>query len=106
MMTWVLFRADTLGAARYYFSALIGFGSNSWAVPQLYRFLGLDVVSALVAGMVASGPFGDRMLTSAGEFLRVGEVKVGRLAGLAALFVLVTLSLAGGAYNPFIYFRF
>lgn len=106
MMTWVLFRADTLGAARHYFGALIGFGSSSWAVPPLHRFLGLDVVSALAAGVIASGPFGDHMLIRLGEFLRAGGVKVGRLAGLAALFVLVTLSLAGGAYNPFIYFRF
>jgi hypothetical protein len=41
-----------------------------------------------------------------GELLTAGSVRVGELAAVTALFALVTLSLAGGAYNPFIYFRF
>jgi len=106
MATWVLFRADSLGVAVHYFGALIGFGGNSPAVPPLHRFLGIDVMLALAAGVVASGPYGDRMLTHIGSRLRAGEVQVGQLAGLVVLFGLVTLSLAGGAYNPFIYFRF
>jgi alginate O-acetyltransferase complex protein AlgI len=106
MMTWVLFRADTLGAARYYFGALIGFGSNSSLAPPLHRFLGVDVVLALAAGIITSGPYGNRAMIRVGELLRVGAVQIGELAGLVALFALVTLSVAGGAYNPFIYFRF
>jgi hypothetical protein len=46
------------------------------------------------------------MLWRIDEALRVQQVRVGQLAGLAVLFGLVTLSLASGAYNPFIYFRF
>ena len=61
---------------------------------------------ALAAGIMASGPYGDRALNYCGSLLRLGEVRVGQLAGLVLLFGLVTLSLAGGAYNPFIYFRF
>jgi alginate O-acetyltransferase complex protein AlgI len=106
MATWVLFRADTLGAALHYFGAMIGFGASSPAVPPLHRFLGVDVVLALAAGIIASGPYGDRLLRYLGSLLRAGEVQVGQLAGLVVLFGLVTLSLAGGAYNPFIYFRF
>ena len=106
MATWVLFRADTLGAAVHYLGAMIGFGVSSPAVPPLHRFLGLDVVLAVVAGIVASGPAGDRLLTYLGSILRFGEIRLGQLAGLVVLFGLVALSLAGGAYNPFIYFRF
>lgn len=106
MATWVLFRADSLGAAVHYLGALVGFGASSPAVPPLYRFLGVDVMLALAAGIVASGPYGDRLLTHIGSRLRAGEMQVGQLAGLVLLFGLVTLSLAGGAYNPFIYFRF
>ena len=85
---------------------MIGFGASSPAVPPLHRFLGVDVVLALAAGIIASGPYGDRLLRYLGSLLRAGEVQVGQLAGLVVLFGLVTLSLAGGAYNPFIYFRF
>ncbi len=106
MATWVLFRADTLGAAMHYFGAMIGFGASSPEVPPLRRFLGIDVVLALMAGILASGPSGDRLLTSLGSVLRVGKVQVGQLAGIVVLFGLAVLCLAGGAYNPFIYFRF
>jgi alginate O-acetyltransferase complex protein AlgI len=106
MATWVLFRADSLGAAGHYFAAMIGFGASSAAVPPLQRFLGIDVVLAIMTGIVASGPYGDRALKYVGSILRAGEVQVGQLTGLVLLLGLVTLSLAGGAYNPFIYFRF
>ena len=106
MTTWVLFRADSLGAAGHYFAAMIGLGASSAAVPPLQRFLGVDVVMAIIAGIAASGPYGDRALKAVGSVLRAGEIQIGQLAGLVALLGLVTLSLAGGAYNPFIYFRF
>lgn len=106
MATWVLFRADSFGAAVHYLGAMAGFGAGSPAVPPLHRFLGADVMLALAAGIVASGPYGGHLLTYIGSRLRAGELQVGQLAGLVLLFGLVTLSLAGGAYNPFIYFRF
>lgn len=106
MATWVLFRADTMEAAGYYYRALLGVGTGSVAVPPLSRFLGVDVVIAIVAGVIASGPLGQRWVSMIGSASRVGEVRIGQLVGLAALICLVTLSLAGGAYNPFIYFRF
>jgi alginate O-acetyltransferase complex protein AlgI len=106
MATWVLFRADSLGAAAHYFGALIGLSASPALAPPLHRFLGADVVLALLAGVIASGPYGNRLILRIGEFLHAGEVQVGQLLGLAVLLGLVTLSLAGGAYNPFIYFRF
>jgi alginate O-acetyltransferase complex protein AlgI len=106
MATWVLFRADTLGAAGHYFAALVGLGKSAAVAPPLHRFLGIDVVLAIVAGAIASGPYGDQLLTKLGSALQVGQVEMGRLAGLTLLLGLVALSLASGAYNPFIYFRF
>ena len=38
--------------------------------------------------------------------LKIGSLQLGPLSGIVFLFALVALSLAGGAYNPFIYFRF
>jgi alginate O-acetyltransferase complex protein AlgI len=106
MATWVLFRADSLAAAVHYFAALLGQGAEIGVAPPLHRFLGADVMLALIAGLMAAGPWGDRLISSMGEYLRVGPVRVGQLVGLFALLSLITLSLAGGAYNPFIYFRF
>jgi alginate O-acetyltransferase complex protein AlgI len=105
MATWVLFRADTLSAAIHYYGALLGLAAAS-AAPPLHRFLGADVVLALIAGLLASGPCGSQLLSRFGGYLRIGNVEFGALIGLIALFGLTTLSLAGGAYNPFIYFRF
>ena len=106
MFTWVLFREDTFGNAVRYYGAMLGVQPILVNPAPLHRFLHDDVVLAIVAGIVASGPYGKRSLERIGSILRVGEIQVGQLAGLAALFFLVTLSLAAGAYNPFIYFRF
>jgi alginate O-acetyltransferase complex protein AlgI len=106
MMTWVLFRADNLGAAMHYLSAMGGAGAEGDGVPALHRFLGVDVLAASAAGIIGAGPLGARLGRRLGEQLTAGPVRVGELAAVTALFALVTLSLAGGAYNPFIYFRF
>jgi alginate O-acetyltransferase complex protein AlgI len=104
MATWVLFRADTLPAAASYLAAM--FGAGAAAGPPLDRFLGADIVMAMAVGIAIAGPAAGRLAGGLGASLRLGDIHVGRLAGLATLFALVTLSLAGGAYNPFIYFRF
>ena len=106
MVTWVLFRADTLPAAASYLAAMFGAGAGAAAGPPLDRFLGADVVVAMAVGIAVAGPAAGRLAGGLGASLRLGDIHVGRLAGLATLFALVTLSLAGGAYNPFIYFRF
>jgi alginate O-acetyltransferase complex protein AlgI len=106
MFTWVLFRQDDLGNAMRYFGAMLGVQSSLVNPAPLHRFLHDDVVLAIVVGIVASGPYGKRLLERIGSVLRVGEIQIGQLAGLVALFFLVSLSLAAGAYNPFIYFRF
>jgi hypothetical protein len=64
------------------------------------------VLAACAAGILGAGPLGARIGRWFGEQLTAGSVRVGELAAGTALFALVTLSLAGGAYNPFIYFRF
>jgi len=78
--------------------------------------LALDVIAGLVAQIATAQRAGHEIIlvTSGaarlgrrlGEMLTAGSVRVGELAAVTALFALVTLSLAGGAYNPFIYFRF
>ena len=106
MATWVLFRADTLTAALKYYGALVGLGADNVAAPPVHRFLGIDVVMALAIGIFASGPVANRLMLRAGSGLVIKNVNVGSAVALVLLLGLTTLSLAGGAYNPFIYFRF
>ena len=106
MATWVLFRADTLGAPSTISAALVGLGASSAA---------RSAVASLPRHRRRSGHRGGRRVGSLWRpfadharrvRVRAGQVQVGQLAGLTVLLGLITLSLAGGAYNPFIYFRF
>jgi len=115
MMGWVLFRADTFAGAAGYFSAL--FGANHPALAQpLHRYTGNEVIWALCLGTAFSLPlwhglknFGARM----GERLpaRSREIyfALGQIVEILLIVVVLLISaawLAGGTYNPFIYFRF
>src|SRR5207244_833659 len=75
MLTWVLFRADTLGIAMRYLAAMFGLGAAAEAAPPLHRFLGWDVVIAIAFGLMAAGPYGARWLAAVGDRLRVGSLQ-------------------------------
>ncbi|HEX8168852.1 MAG TPA: MBOAT family O-acyltransferase [Beijerinckiaceae bacterium] len=108
MATWVLFRADGVAQAFAYLGAMAG-GAEAPFAPPLQRFLGFDVLLALAAAAVGAGPWGARLGRRALEGLSGAWRALGsaaELGTLATLFALVAMSLAGGAYNPFIYFRF
>jgi alginate O-acetyltransferase complex protein AlgI len=109
MATWVLFRAESVGQAFSYLGVMAGVGAEAPFAPPLARFLGWDVLLALGAAAVGAGPYGARLGRRTLEGLSGAMRPLGsaaELGTLTALFVLVAMSLAGGAYNPFIYFRF
>ena len=103
MVGWILFRSDTLPEAFSIIRGLFVFGENDLLVMSL---LNMRLIIFLVIGILFCGPVQkqmyfwyrrrkDRALTDAADFLL-------QLAILA----LSVLSLAGGSYNPFIYFQF
>lgn len=113
MVTWVFFRSTSLQGALHYLQAMAGFGPSSPDAPTLQRFLTTDVLLALGAGIVAAAPVVpalkkrwnipvERVAMPASGYATSALA----VTGFAALLVLSTLTLAGGAYNPFIYFRF
>ena len=108
IFAWVFFRAETLPQAVGFFRAMAGLGPEMVNAPDLSRYLGLDVTMALIAAVLAVGPHGQRALDIISERLKHDWISADalRLAGLVAVFELVTLTLASGVYNPFIYFRF
>lgn len=113
---WVLFRADTFTVATHFFAAMFGCNQVTQAQP-INRYLGNEVRWALGLGMAFSLPLWGSIRATAG---RIGEriphpsvravcVGLGELVevGLTVGLLLISAAwLAGGTYNPFIYFRF
>jgi alginate O-acetyltransferase complex protein AlgI len=109
MVTWVFFRSDGVGHAFTHLAAMFGLGADAPFAPPLQRFLGWDVLLALGAAALGAGPMAAQLGRRAMDGLSGAWRSLGsafELGTLATLFVLVAMSLAGGAYNPFIYFRF
>jgi alginate O-acetyltransferase complex protein AlgI len=106
MITWVFFRADSLTTSVHFLSAMFGFGPETPYAPPLRRFLGWDIIVAIFFGIFIAGPYGVQFGRRLAEKANIGSLEVGQMAGIVVLFALILLSLAGGAYNPFIYFRF
>lgn len=109
MVGWVIFRADTLAYAGSYVAAMAGFGRGDpvltpmapYATNSAFVALAFGAIFAIVpraiwrrvARWASSASFGAGMQPVAD-------------AALVALAVMSAVSLAGGAHNPFIYFRF
>ena len=115
MMGWVLFRADTFSGAANFFTALFGAGDVIQAQP-LHRYTGKEVIVALCLGAAFSMPLWEgikNLGTKIGGLMptRAREVyfSFGQLLEVVLVFALLLIAsawLAGGTYNPFIYFRF
>ena len=113
---WVFFRADDLSQAAGHLKAMAGFGTGDGIAHHVWLHLQPDVALALIVGAVGSTPYlanlGQRIVAYAGS-LRSGRREMLDAAGgglmsaaLYAILLLSVLSIAGGNYNPFIYFRF
>ena len=105
---WVFFREDTLPGALAYLRVLGGGGvSVRTAGSSLTEYLDFGLACTLLVGLVCTGPvlaWIERRRASGGPAAVVFDY-----AGVAALYAVFAdciLSLSGGAYNPFIYFRF
>jgi alginate O-acetyltransferase complex protein AlgI len=109
MVAWVFFRANGIGPAAAHLKAMAGLGPAAPFAPQISRFFGADVLMAVTAALLAAGPWGQAALDAGAR--RAGQpgaraVDLARICGLLLISGLVAMSIAGGAYNPFIYFRF
>ena len=113
---WVFFRADDLSQALSHLRAMAGFGSGDGIAHHVWLHLQPDVALALIVGAIASTPYlaklGERLVAAAGRWHGERRKVAGAVGGglmSAALYLILLLSvisIAGGNYNPFIYFRF
>ncbi|MCC7374439.1 MAG: MBOAT family protein [Verrucomicrobiales bacterium] len=101
LFSWVLFRADNLGAAADYLGSMFGLTPVAPAAPLLaatlytpYRLLVLIVAAGLV--------FQPRQAHDWAH----GPVTWPRMAGLAGLFAFALITLYSQTFNPFLYFQF
>ncbi|HEV8038335.1 MAG TPA: MBOAT family protein [Bryobacteraceae bacterium] len=106
MLGWVLFRSGTFHQALQHVRAMAGLGVPYEFGPPISRFLHNDVLIAGTVAILASGPWLGSTMTVFGERLAFGPLRVVSVGVLLSVLVLSLMSLAGGAYNPFIYFRF
>lgn len=104
---WVLFRSESLSSAARMFQSLAGMGDVAREARALWLCLSPKVLWALGIGLLLSLPVAPalrkliRRTFANPVWSECLEWLVLTFLGLAAL-----LFLAGGAYNPFIYFRF
>ena len=115
MMGWVLFRANTFPEAANYFSALFGQGHPAHAQP-LARYTGNEALWAIGLGVVFSffqwNKFKSFCARKTGGLPGAAGIILGNVGSaveivlVLALLLISSAWLAGGTYNPFIYFRF
>jgi alginate O-acetyltransferase complex protein AlgI len=115
MMGWVLFRANTFPEATNYFAALFGLAHPAHAQP-LARYAGNEALWAMAFGTVFSilqwnnfKAFCARQTARLPGLPQAILLNIGSAVEIVLILALLLVSaawLAGGTYNPFIYFRF
>lgn len=115
MVGWVLFRADSFTAAENFLGSLVG-GSTATAALPLQRYATNQVLWALAVGIPFCGPLWagirsgcarlGQAIPAGGRPWATGIGVVVEMGLIIWLLLLSSVWLAGGTYNPFIYFRF
>lgn len=116
MAGWVFFRSEGIVEAIAYFTAMCGLSSPTPGRYTLAMVLNRELILALVVASLVSFPVFSGLRGRIGQLPRTAAANVGRgmISGwrcsyvvfLGIVFVLSSMALMGGTYNPFIYFRF
>lgn len=105
---WVLFRSETMSSATTMLKSLFGFGEPARETALLYVDAAPKFLVALALGIVFAYPvipaIRARISRSDGSVSLFANTLVWIAVTISALFAI--LLIAGGSYNPFIYFRF
>jgi alginate O-acetyltransferase complex protein AlgI len=106
MAGWVLFRSGSFHQAVQHIRAMAGLGVPYEFGPPVGRFLHNDVLLAGTVAILFAVPWPGSAMMALDQRLSLGPNRFAGVGVLLAVLVLALMSLAGGAYNPFIYFRF
>lgn len=105
LFSWVLFRAEDIDQAGRFYAAMLAMGAEGASLPLRAAFPGATAAWLCVAAIFATPLPGRAMGAALGKSAPVIRGGIETM-GFALLFVAVAAFLAGGVYNPFIYFRF
>lgn len=112
MIAWVFFRSDSFSQASGFLYAMFGLNHFHIAAAPVGSFLNGMTTAALITGIFLALPAKNIMINLVQVYRRSVMVRMDWLFGvvrriwLLAIFTFSAISLASGAYNPFIYFRF
>ena len=116
LIGWVLFRAETFPQAITFLTTMSGLGQKSADAQPLARYLSHQVAWSMAFGIIFAAPVwgalkNQLVITSAiwPVPARLGGLALGLVFETILLMALLVISaawLAGGTYNPFIYYRF
>ncbi len=100
---WVLFRSDSLSYAVKYVANMFGFiGANKDTITYGIGYYADTIeIIAFIAAILCSMPLFKNMI-----YVKNKIAKSFVNLWLLVMFILSTISIAAGTYNPFIYFRF
>ena len=108
MLLFVLFRADSVGAALRLMGAMFAFRAAPAGAALLARLLTPAVCLVLLAAIALAGRLPEALARRFAGFAEAHETAGELVLNLGALllFALSLLSLSQGGFNPFIYFQF
>jgi alginate O-acetyltransferase complex protein AlgI len=116
LIGWIFFRADSMGHALSYISALWNFQSAPYLDGILFNALNAEFYVALWLGLIFSAPtlrWIDgltlqplRDKTTAVQVLSKSVRGMALIAWMAVIIVYGSASIISGTHNPFLYFRF
>jgi alginate O-acetyltransferase complex protein AlgI len=116
MVGWVLFRADSFPQALLFLKSMFALGGVAATHLPLKRYCTNQVICSVLLGIVFAMPFWAwlkssliKLVEALPGFLQAPAQIIGFVLEpmlLTALLLISSAWLAGGTYNPFIYFRF
>ncbi|MEP5764635.1 MAG: MBOAT family O-acyltransferase [Halieaceae bacterium] len=105
MLAWVFFRAETLPESVSYLASLFSLNAGNDQIHYLGFYLDARIIATLAVALVLTAPVTRSLRDGIARF-NPSFALASQSFVLAGLFYLSCLTLAAGAYNPFIYFRF
>lgn len=107
LISWVFFRADSLGGALSYLRAMFGGVGDGNGLYHLGLYASSVVVLAVTAGVIGSMPIIPWLRDAVGRFRRGKQAwSYAIVVALVMLMIITVMHMANDTYNPFIYFRF
>ena len=115
MFAWVLFRADTLSYAIDYWKAMFDFQLTEEQQSLFVSYINPEFISAIVIALLGSfgvfrhmGELIENALTANSNRVKIFSYSFHTISFIfyIAVFLLCSMYLTAGTYNPFIYYRF